>query len=59
MWVIGTILVTISIFFVMIGLTIGLNQLSQGIDYWSLKRWAPYFLFVGVGIVLYGASQYF
>ena len=59
MWVIGTILVTISIFFVMIGLTIGLNQLRWGINDWSQKHWAHYFLCVGVGIVLYGASQYF
>jgi hypothetical protein len=59
MWVIGTILVTISIFFVMIGLILAFVQLRNGIDYWSHKRWAPYFLFVGVGIALYGASQYF
>ena len=59
MWVIGTILVTISIFFIMIGLIIGFNQLRWGINYWSQQRWAHYFLCVGVGIVLYGASQYF
>ena len=56
MWVIGTILVILSLFFILLGLVVAVNQLlHQNFS----AYWERYFLLAGIGIILYGVSQYF
>ena len=55
MLVIKIILLILSVIFILLGLVIAFNLLLGR----SYDIWGRYFLLVGLGIVLYGVSQFF